>query len=216
MPRRAFRPAPLPELIVSDAKKLSVCVRDLARSTVIGFDTEFVGEDSYQPELCLIQVSTADRLYIIDPFASPARSTAFWALMHDPARVVLAHAAREESAALPVRLRARCRPTCSTRRSPSACSGHTYPISYAGLVQETLGVRLNKGDTLSDWRRRPLSDSQLRYAFDDVRYLIPAYDLIHAQVEEAGPPRNGRPRSSPRPSSGQSAATTARSSGGGR
>src|SRR4051794_17885659 len=94
-PRRAFRPAALPELIVTDATKLSVCVRDLARSPVIGFDTEFVGEDSYQPELCLIQVSTAERLYIIDPFASGPLDS-FWALLHDPNRVVLAHAAREE------------------------------------------------------------------------------------------------------------------------
>jgi len=182
MPRRTFRPAILPELFVSDATKLSVCVRDLARSAVIGFDTEFVGEDSYQPELCLIQVSTAERLYIIDPFACGSLD-AFWTLLHDPNRVVLAHAAREE-----VRL---CR--FGSGQVPAnlfdmqialGFLGHTYPISYAGLVHEVLGVRLNKGDTLSDWRRRPLSDSQLRYAYDDVRYLIPAYDLVHARLKK--------------------------------
>ena len=180
MPRRVFRPPPLPELIVSDATKLSVCVRDLARSPVIGFDTEFVGEDSFRPELCLIQISTADRLYIIDPFAcGPLES--FWELLHDPNRVVLVHAAREE-----VRL---CR--FGSGKVPAnlfdtqiavGFLGHTFPISYGGLVQEILGVRLNKGDTLSDWRRRPLSDSQLRYAFDDVRYLIPAYEIVKAKL----------------------------------
>jgi ribonuclease D len=169
-------------LIVTDATKLSVCVRDLARSPVIGFDTEFVGEDSYQPELCLIQISTAERLYIIDPFACGPLDS-FWALLHDPERVVLVHAAREE-----VRL---CR--FGSGKVPAnlfdmqiavGFMGLTYPISYAGLVQEILGVRLTKGDTLSDWRRRPLSDSQLRYAFDDVRYLIPAYEIVSAKLNK--------------------------------
>jgi len=182
MPRRAYRPPALPELIVSDATKLAICARDLARSPVIGFDTEFVGEDSFRPELCLIQVSTADRLYIIDPFACGPLD-AFWEILHDPNRMVLAHAAREE-----VRL---CR--FGSGKVPAnlfdmqiavGFLGLTYPISYAGLVQEILGVRLNKGDTLSDWRRRPLSDSQLRYAFDDVRFLIPAYDIVRTKLEK--------------------------------
>ena len=58
--------------------------------------------------------------------------------------------------------------------------GMTYPIGYAGAVQEILGVRLSKGDTLTDWRRRPLSASQVRYAYDDVRYLLP----VHRKITE--------------------------------
>jgi ribonuclease D len=53
--------------------------------------------------------------------------------------------------------------------------GLTYPIGYAALVQDLLGQRMSKGETLTDWRRRPLSPGQVRYAFDDVRYLIPIW-----------------------------------------
>ncbi len=181
MPRRPFKPAPLPERMVDTDPALAECVAHLATQRVIGFDTEFVGEDTFRPELCLIQVSTAERLYLIDPFEVSSLAP-FWALMHDSARVVIAHAAREEvrmcrfkSGAPPAHL--------FDTQIAAGLIGLTYPISYAGLVQIALGTRLNKGDTLSDWRRRPLSASQVRYAYDDVRYLIPAYERLSAKLE---------------------------------
>jgi len=176
MPRRPFRPLPLSEVSVADERALVEAVAHLRDTDAFGFDTEFVGEDTYRPELCLIQVSTADRLMLIDPFACGPLDE-FWALMHDPRRVIVAHAGREE-----VRM---CR--FASGRPPAnlfdvqiaaGLVGMTYPIGYAGAVQEILGVRLTKGDTLTDWRRRPLSASQVRYAYDDVRYLLP----IHARL----------------------------------
>jgi ribonuclease D len=181
MPRRPYKPAPLPERMVDTDSALAECVEHLSTQWVIGFDTEFVGEDTYRPELCLIQVSTAERLYLIDPYEVSSLAP-FWALMHDSARVVIAHAAREEvrmcrfkSGAPPANL--------FDTQIAAGLIGLTFPISYAGLVQIALGARLNKGDTLSDWRRRPLSASQVRYAYDDVRYLIPAYERLSAKLE---------------------------------
>lgn len=180
MSRRPYQPAPLPEQLVSAPAELAGCVEHLAAHPLVGFDTEFVGEDTYRPELCLIQVSTAERLYLIDPYTCGPLDR-FWALMHDPARTVIAHAGREE-----VRM---CRFQSGTAPAnlfdlqiAAGLVGLTYPIGYAGLVQLVLGARLNKGDTLSDWRRRPLSASQVRYAYDDVRYLIPAYTKIAAKL----------------------------------
>jgi ribonuclease D len=181
MPRRPFKPPPLPERMVDTDSALADCVEHLSAHRVIGFDTEFVGEDTFRPELCLIQVSTAERLYLIDPYALDSLAS-FWALLHDSARTVIAHAGREEvrmcrfqSGAPPANL--------FDTQIAAGLIGLTYPISYAGLVQIVLGTRLNKGDTLSDWRRRPLSASQVRYAYDDVRYLIPAYERLSAKLE---------------------------------
>lgn len=182
MPRRPYKPLPLPEHHVTDPSALAACVDHLSRHALIGFDTEFVGEDTYRPDLCLIQVSTAERLFVIDPFESGPLGS-FWELLHDPKRTVIVHAGREE-----VRLS-----RFQSGRPPAALFdmqiaagliGLTYPIGYAGLVQTVLGSRLNKGDTLSDWRRRPLSDSQIRYAYDDVRYLIPAYEKVHKRLTQ--------------------------------
>jgi ribonuclease D len=180
MSRRPFKPANLPELLVADPAGLAQCVDHLQNHTLIGFDTEFVGEDTYRPDLCLVQVSTRERLYLIDPFEAGPLDR-FWQLMHDPARTIIAHAGREE-----VRM---CRFLSGTAPAnlfdaqiAAGLIGLTYPIGYAGLVQAVLGSRLNKSDTLSDWRRRPLSDSQVRYAYDDVRFLIPAYERIHNRL----------------------------------
>ncbi len=180
MPRRPFRPLPLPEVSVADEYGLVDAVAHLRDAAAFGFDTEFVGEDSYRPELCLIQVSTADRLMLIDPYTCGPLDE-FWALMHDPNRVIVAHAGREE-----VRMCrfASARPPANLFDVQIAAGlvGMTYPIGYAGAVQEILGVRLTKGDTLTDWRRRPLSASQIRYAYDDVRYLLPIHAKLTARL----------------------------------
>jgi len=182
MARRTFRAPALPETFVADESALAECVEHLRSVDLIGFDTEFVGEETYRPELCLVQISTAERLFVIDPY-SCGPVAEFWKLMHDPARTVIMHAGREE-----VRM---CqffsgKPPAKPFDAQIALGliGSTFPISYAGLVQETLGVRLDKSDTLTDWRRRPLTASQLRYAYDDVRYLIPAHERICKKLKK--------------------------------
>ncbi len=152
------------------------CLEHLAKSPLIGFDTEFVGEDAYRPELCLVQVATAEQLFVIDPFnAGPLDE--FWKLLLDPTRTTIMHAGRED-----IRI---CyfqagKPPANAFDVQLAAGlvGLTYPIGYAGLVHDLLGQRMTKGETLTDWRRRPLLPAQVRYAFDDVRYLLPAWKKL--------------------------------------
>ena len=177
MARRRTPPPPdLPEQIVATPADFQACVESLRSVPVVGLDTEFVGEESYRPELCLVQVATADRLILIDPYACGDLAP-FWELLLDPGRTTVVHAGREE-----VRM---CR--AAIGRPPAvvfdvqiACAlvGYSYPIGYAGLVQEALGCRASKAETLTDWRRRPLTPSQIRYAYDDVRYLLSLYQLL--------------------------------------
>jgi ribonuclease D len=58
--------------------------------------------------------------------------------------------------------------------------------SYAKLVERLLGVQLDKKETFSDWTRRPLADSQIDYALNDVRYLLPAFDRLMERVRRRG------------------------------
>ncbi|MBX9622415.1 MAG: ribonuclease D [Gemmataceae bacterium] len=184
MPRRPSKPPDLPELLVADPAALDDCLDHLGSVSALAFDTEFVGEDAFRPELCLVQVATADRLYVIDPFAVGPLDR-FWGLLTDPARTTVVHAGRED-----IRL-------CyfAAGRPPghvvdvqvaAGLAGLTYPIGYAGLVQELLGQRMTKGETLTDWRRRPLTESQVRYAYDDVRYLLPAWKKLHDRLKRHG------------------------------
>ncbi len=172
------------EEIVTTPEELAACCDRLASCPQLGFDTEFVGEDTYHPSLCLVQVATAERLILIDPLtAGPLDG--FWKLLLDPARTVVVHAGREE-----VRL---CR--FWTGEVPAhlfdlqlaaGLAGLPYPLGHGPLVSQVVGVHLSKGETLTEWRKRPLTPAQIRYAFDDVRYLLPAWLKLSAKLEKLG------------------------------
>jgi ribonuclease D len=174
----------LAEVMVTQPQELAACCAYLASCPQLGFDTEFVGEHTYHPRLCLVQVATPETLFVIDPL-SVGPLDAFWDVVVDPAHLVVVHAGREE-----VRL-------CHlwTGRTPgnlfdlqiaAGLVGLAYPLSHAALVSHLLGVQLGKGETLTEWRDRPLTQQQLRYAFDDVRYLLPLWQRLAAQLEQLG------------------------------
>jgi len=171
---------PAEDLIVEPAE-LSACCEHLAACRRFGLDTEFVGEDSYHPKLCLVQVATADKLFLIDPFTvGPLDS--FWKAVVDPANLVIVHAGREE-----VRL---CHLWSGQRpgnlfdlQIAAGLVGLGYPLGHGPLVNQVLGIRLSKGETLTEWRNRPLTRSQIRYALDDVRYLLAVWEKLQARLE---------------------------------
>jgi ribonuclease D len=174
----------LPEQIVTQSKDLEECCTYLSGCERLGLDTEFVGEDSYHPHLCLVQVATEDRLILIDPLTT-GPLTEFWKLIIDPARLVVVHAGREE-----VRL---CRLWAGQApgnlfdlQIAAGLVGLAYPLGHGTLVNQLLGVSLAKGETLTEWRDRPLTRSQIQYAFDDVRYLLPLWTRLSAKLTELG------------------------------
>lgn len=148
---------------------------ELSDAPIIAFDTEFVSEDRYRPELCLIQVAADDRLAIIDPLSMPTTEP-FWNLLIQPGRTVIAHAAREE-----------CRFCYRFTNQPIAglfdtqlaagFSGMEYPISLGNLVNRLTGKSLTKGESRTNWRHRPLSHDQVRYALQDVTDLEAMYQI---------------------------------------
>jgi ribonuclease D len=174
----------LEEEIVTQPEELAACCEALASCSHFGFDTEFVGEETYHPRLCLVQVATPTRLFLIDPLTTGPLD-AFWRLVVDPARTVIVHAGREE-----IRL---CR--LWTGQAPgnlfdlqlaAGLVGLTYPLGHATLVNQILRVHMAKGETLTEWRHRPLTPGQIRYAFDDVRYLLPVWERLSARLEKLG------------------------------
>lgn len=172
------------EEIITQPQDLPACCEYLAACGRFGLDTEFVGEETYHPRLCLVQVATADRLLLIDPLTAGPLD-AFWKLVVDPAIEIIVHGGREE-----VRL---CK--LWTGQLPGSLYdlqvaaglvGLAYPLGHGSLVNQVVGVQLTKGETLTEWRSRPLTKQQIRYAFDDVRYLLPAWTRLARQVETLG------------------------------
>ncbi|MDY3557492.1 HRDC domain-containing protein [Gemmata sp. JC673] len=181
MARRPGKRPALPEQLVTHPAQLAACLGHLAKAPLVGFDTEFVGEDAYRPELCLVQVSTAEQLFVIDPFECGSLD-GFWDLLLDRKRTVVVHAGRED-----VRMcyfqAGSAPPNVFDVQIAAGLVGLTYPIGYAGLVHDLLRQRMQKGETLTDWRQRPLTPAQVRYAYDDVRYLLPAHRKLTERLK---------------------------------
>ncbi|MCA9140992.1 MAG: HRDC domain-containing protein [Planctomycetales bacterium] len=155
---------------------------ELAAAPVIAFDTEFVSEDRYRPQLCLIQVAAGDRLAIIDPLAMDTTAP-FWDLLVQPGRTIIAHAAREESRFC---YRFTDQPIAGLFDTQLAAgfSGMEYPISLGNLVNKLTGKTLAKGESRTNWRHRPLSRDQLHYALQDVTDLQSMYQTQLETLEQ--------------------------------
>ena len=156
-------------VFVDRAPALAEAVDAVSAETVVGFDTEFVGESTYEPQLCLIQVAAEGRIFVIDPLAGLDLG-AFWQALTDSTREVIALAARQE---LLFCLRYAGRPPHRVFDPQIAAGlvGYGYPLSHTNMLQRVVDIQVRGGETFTDWRKRPLTASQLRYAAEDVRYL---------------------------------------------
>lgn len=166
--------------LVTSAHQLEELCAGLAAADAIAFDTEFVSEHTYRSQLCLVQVATSKQLAVIDPLAV-ADLTPFWEVLARPGHQTVVHAGREE---LGFSLSAvNCFPAglVDVQIAAGLVSAE-YPAGYGALLSRMLNVTAHKGETRTDWRRRPLSRQQLDYAVDDVRYLIPLRDRLQQRL----------------------------------
>lgn len=155
---------------VDSEAQLTEALTAVRRAPVVGFDTEFVGEKTYEPQLCLLQVATEEGIWVIDPL-SRIDLAALWTALTEPGRELVALAARQE---ILFCLRHAGRPPAMLFDPQLAAGlvGLGYPLSHTNLVLKVSRHRLPAGETFTDWRRRPLSPAQLEYAASDVRHLL--------------------------------------------
>lgn len=161
---------------ITDPQELDELCRRLQSSEQIGIDTEFVSEDTFFPELCLIQVATREEMAVIDA-AVLADLNPFWTVLAEGGHVTVLHAGREELnfmlrsvGKLPGKL-------FDVQLAAGFCS-QEYPSAYGSLVNKFLGFQPAKGEQRTDWRQRPLTSAQIKYALEDVRHLLPLYDRL--------------------------------------
>lgn len=173
--------------LVADEARVALIAGELARAGAFAFDLEFVSEDRYVPELALVQLAWGDpaapELAAIDPLAVDVRP--IFDLVADPAIEVVAHAARQDLGLLATVYGVSAHNLIDTQIA-SAFAGLADQIGYARLVQHLFGAAIDKGHQHTDWKRRPLSDAQLRYAFDDVRHLPAAWRELAARLAARG------------------------------
>lgn len=158
-------------------EKLEKVTKLLKNKEWIALDTEFIREKNYYPKLCLIQVAAGnDVLACIDPLAINDLSP-FIDILKDPSITKVFHAAYQDLEIFYYLMNSVPTPIFDTQPAASVL-GIGEQVGYARLVEELLDVSLEKSQSRTDWSRRPLSEKQIEYAIDDVRYLQKIYPLI--------------------------------------
>ena len=165
---------------IANQEQFVAFVQRAMHSNVLAIDTEFMREKTYYAKLCLIQLATDDEVAIVDPFALDDLGALAPVLQNEQV-MKLFHAGRQDLEIILREVGVLPKPLFDTQVA-AALLGHTQQIGYAALVHAECGVTLKKIDSFTDWSRRPLSESQLEYAADDVVYLPRMYERMRGQL----------------------------------
>ena len=171
-------------MYIASQQELVAFVQRASSSSILAIDTEFLREKTYYPKLCLMQLATDDEIVIVDPFAVDDLKVLV-PLFEDERIVKVFHAGHQDIEIIIYDLECVPKPVFDTQVA-AALLGQAQQIGYASLVHSICGVKLKKGDSFTDWSVRPLSDSQLSYAQEDVLYLPKMYESMKRQLEEKG------------------------------
>jgi ribonuclease D len=165
--------------LITTQPQLDAALFRLEAATRLAIDTEFMRESTYYPLLCLVQVATDSDCFLVDPLAG-LDLDALHRLLSDRSKLKILHAARQDLEVLQLGGRPVPTPVFDTQVA-AAMLGFPPQAGYAELVARQLGHSIDKGQTRTDWSRRPLTPEQLAYAADDVHHLL----TLHAELAAA-------------------------------
>lgn len=169
-----------PKLLLDDEAAAIDFLGQAADAAQVALDTEFMRVRTYFPDLCLVQLARDDGVMAcIDPL--PMEASRLGGAMARLAGVVVLHSAGQDLEVLDHALGYLPGEMFDTQAA-AALLGRGEQVSYQALVQSVLGVELAKGETRTDWRRRPLTPAQIDYAFDDVAYLLEIHQVLREEL----------------------------------
>jgi len=177
--------------VVTTHEQLGDLVAEVVSHGVVAYDTEFIGEESFYPKLCLVQVATPNRLALVDPIPFGATGAdlsglgALFRAIAAPGRTVLVHSGDTDVDIL--RRGAGIEPTdLFDTQVAAAMAWMPWPSSLGNVLESLAGYRLGKAHTFTNWDARPLTSAQLGYATDDVRYLHLMWQLLGERLDALG------------------------------
>lgn len=169
-------------VLVETPEALAAVLDELSRESSLGVDTEANSFFVYKERTCLVQVSSRDADFILDPLKVDLAP--FGGILSNPAIEKIFHAS--EFDVLSLRRDYGIQVCNLFDTSLAAKAVGRKKLGLAGLVEESLGVKLAKDEQRSDWGRRPLSKEQVEYAFADTRHLIALAAVLKPEVEAKG------------------------------
>ena len=159
--------------------------RSLAAADFITVDTEFMRERTYWAQLCLVQVAGPDEAAAIDALAPGIDLAPLFSLLHDPRRLKVFHAARQDLEIFHHMTGRVPAPLFDTQVAAMVC-GFGDAISYETLASQLARARIDKSVRFTDWAARPLSERQIAYALADVTHLRTVYLALAQRLQTSG------------------------------
>lgn len=172
-------------MYICDTSALDAALPALAASQVVAIDTEFMRERTYFARLCLVQIATADDVFLIDAIALEGELGCLGPMLSAAGTLKVFHAGTQDIEILSRATGVTPAPVFDTQVA-ATLAGFPTQVGYAQLAKELAGVDIDKADTFTDWSVRPLSDNQLLYAGEDVRHLIRIYTLLRERLDREG------------------------------
>jgi len=172
-------------LITKTQELADLCAR-LAKSDFVAVDTEFMRENTYWPELCLVQIANTEEAAAVDPLAPDLDLKPLWDLLTDNEDVLKVFHAGGQDVEIVFNFTGRTpHPIFDTQIAMMAIS-QSEQIGYSNLVESWQGLTIDKGARFTDWSRRPLTDRQIEYAIGDVTHLSKIFPKMLKRLIKTG------------------------------
>ena len=167
-------------MIQKTAELAKICQK-LHTCQFITIDTEFIREKTFYPQVCLIQIGAGKRAWLIDPLAPELDLTPLFEVLLDRNVIKVFHACRQDLEIFYHLMHQMPTPVFDTQVGAMVC-GYPDNIGYQRLVEDYLGIQLDKGMRVTDWAHRPLTKEQEKYALHDVVELKDVYTKMMDQI----------------------------------
>lgn len=157
--------------LITDSEALARFCARMAKSDFVAVDTEFMRENTYWPELCLVQVGNLEEAAAIDPMADGIDLGPLLDLLTENEEVLKVLHAGSQDIEIIFNLTGKTPHPLFDTQVAAMALGQAEQIGYANLVEAWLGQKVDKGARFTDWSRRPLDQRQIDYAIGDVTHL---------------------------------------------
>jgi ribonuclease D len=172
--------------LITDTDSLQALCERLAQHPFVAVDTEFMRENTYWPDLCLIQIGNEEEAAAIDPKADGLDLSPLLELMvNNPDVLKVFHAGGQDLEIIYNLTGGTPYPLFDTQVAAMAL-GLGEQVGYSNLVENLLGKSLDKGARFTDWARRPLDKRQIDYAIGDVTYLATLFPKMLGRLKKTG------------------------------
>ena len=172
--------------LISDSATLAALVERLSAAPFVAVDTEFMRENSYWPELCLLQIASPDEAAAVDPKAEGLDMKPLLDLLVENNEVLKVFHAGGQDLEIVYNLTGKTPAPLFDTQIAAMALGYGEQVGYSNLIESMLGHVLDKGARFTDWSRRPLEKRQIDYAIADVTHLATIFPKMVEKLKKNG------------------------------